>query len=105
MPQVRLQKILTMLITQSENCHFVRRNKRHLAFCQPKRLLAYSIGITVSMGAFNILHATIAGLPASIVTDKFQGIIMGLLVVILTIAVPSQEDNRISREEFALASN
>jgi SSS family solute:Na+ symporter len=66
---------------------------------------SYTIGITVSIGAFTIFYTTIAGLPASIVTDKFQGIIMGLLVVILTVAVPSQEENNISREEFALASN
>lgn len=66
---------------------------------------AYSIGITVSIGAATILYTTIAGLPASIVTDKFQGVIMGLLVVILTIAVPTQEENRISSQEFALASN
>jgi SSS family solute:Na+ symporter len=65
----------------------------------------YSISITISLGVITIFYTTIAGLPASIVTDKFQGVIMGLLVVILTIAVPTQEENNISREEFALASN
>ena len=46
-----------------------------------------------------------AGLPASIVTDKFQGVMVGLLVVILTIAVSVKDENKISRSEFDLASN
>jgi len=65
----------------------------------------YGIGITVSIGAFTILYTTLAGLPASIVTDKFQGVIMAALVIILSIAVPIEESNHISRSEFALASN
>jgi Na+/pantothenate symporter len=51
----------------------------------------YSTSVTISLGVITIFYTTIAGLPASIVTDKFQGVIMGLLVVILTIAVPTQD--------------
>jgi SSS family solute:Na+ symporter len=65
----------------------------------------YGIAITVIIGVFTILYTSLAGLPASIVTDKFQGIIMAFLVVILTIAVTAFPENRVSREEFALASN
>jgi solute:Na+ symporter, SSS family len=65
---------------------------------------AYAIGITISLGAVTILYTTIAGLPASIVTDKFQGIIIAALVVTLTIAVTSVPANRVTRAEFALAS-
>lgn len=65
----------------------------------------YGIGITVSLGAFTIAYTTLAGLPASIVTDRFQGVIMALLVIILTIAVSVEDENHISRSEFALASN
>lgn len=46
-----------------------------------------------------------AGLPASIVTDKFQGVMVGLLVVILTIAVSAKDENKITKSEFDLASN
>jgi len=65
----------------------------------------YGVGITLSLGLFTILYTSIAGLPASIVTDKFQGIIMGLLVVMLTIAVSVEPSNQVSAQEFARASN
>jgi SSS family solute:Na+ symporter len=66
---------------------------------------AYGIGISISMGVFTIIYTTIAGLPASIVTDKFQGLVVGTLVVMLTIAITSKPENHVNREEFALASN
>ena len=46
----------------------------------------------------------LAGLPASIVTDRFQGIIMAVLVLVLTIAVSAFKENRVSGEEFAKVS-
>lgn len=52
------------------------------------------------------LHLFIAaGLPASLVTDKFQAVIMAILVIMLTIAVTAKSENQVSRSEFALASN
>jgi SSS family solute:Na+ symporter len=48
---------------------------------------------------------TAAGLPASLVTDKFQAVLMGLLVIILTIAVTAKDENHVSKSEFDLASN
>lgn len=66
---------------------------------------SYGIGITVSLGAATILYTTFAGLPASIVTDKFQGGLMAILVIILLLAVTTADENSVSREEFKLASN
>eukprot|EP00979_Chaetoceros_neogracilis_P008017 scaffold1752_cov267-Chaetoceros_neogracile.AAC.3 len=47
----------------------------------------------------------VAGLPSSIVTDKFQGIMMGGLVLLLTIVVASMSENRVTPEQFGKASN
>jgi len=65
----------------------------------------YTTGIAVSIGVITIFYTGIAGLPSSIITDKFQGIIMALLVLILTIAVTSNSDNQITHDEFKEASN
>jgi solute:Na+ symporter, SSS family len=66
---------------------------------------SFSYSIAISLGVVTIFYTTMAGLPASILTDKFQGIIMASLVVILTIAVCAFPENRVTPEEFALASN
>ena len=66
---------------------------------------AYGIGITVSIGVVTIVYTTIAGLPSSIVTDKFQGVMVGTLVVMLTLAVTTKKENHVNREEFDKASN
>ena len=65
----------------------------------------YNLSITVSMGAFTILYTALAGLPASIVTDKFQALIVALLVICLTLATTTNSANHVSRSEFAVASN
>jgi SSS family solute:Na+ symporter len=65
----------------------------------------FGIIVTVALGLITIFYTTIAGLPASIVTDKFQGIIMAVLVIMLLIAVTAEPTNRVTPEEFALASN
>lgn len=65
----------------------------------------FGIGVTVVIGVVTVFYTGFAGLPASIVTDKFQGIIMACLVLFLTIAVCSFEENRISRDEWLLAAN
>jgi Na+/proline symporter len=65
----------------------------------------YGIIVSVSIGAFTLFYTGLVGLPGSIVTDKFQGLIMALLVVMLTVAVCVEPSNRVNKEEFALASN
>jgi len=66
---------------------------------------AFGIGVTVVIGVFTLSYTALAGLPSSIVTDRFQGLIMAFLVLVLTIAVCSFKENKVSREEFKLASS
>lgn len=65
----------------------------------------YTTSIAVSIGVITIFYTSVAGLPSSIVTDKFQGIMMALLVLILTIAVCGSSENQVSYDEFKEASN
>jgi len=67
--------------------------------------MKFGIGVTVAMGVVTLFYTAVAGLPASIVTDKFQGIMMALLVLTLTIAVCSFEENQVSPEEWKEAAN
>jgi len=66
---------------------------------------AFGIGVTVLIGVVTLGYTGYAGLPASIVTDRFQGIIVAFLVIILTIAICSFEENKVAREEFKAASS
>lgn len=65
----------------------------------------YGISISLSVGLFTTFYTALAGLPASIVTDKFQGIMMAILVIVLTLAVTTNPENHVTKSEFALASN
>mmetsp|Transcript_26342 Transcript_26342/g.40257 ORF Transcript_26342/g.40257 Transcript_26342/m.40257 type:complete len:591 (+) Transcript_26342:124-1896(+) len=65
----------------------------------------YTSWVAISIGSATLLYTAVAGLPSSIVTDKFQGIMMAGLVLLLTIVVLAVKENRISSAEFALASN
>jgi len=66
---------------------------------------AFGIGVTVVIGIFTLFYTGFAGLPSSIVTDRFQGLIMAFLVIVLTIAVCIYDDNQVTKEEFKLASS
>ena len=66
---------------------------------------AFGIGVTVVIGVFTLFYTAYAGLPSSIVTDRFQGLIMIFLVLTLTIAVCAFDENEVTSEEFALASS
>ena len=65
----------------------------------------FGIGVTIVIGIFTLFYTGFAGLPSSIVTDRFQGVIMAFLVIVLTIAVCAFDENKITREEYAAASN
>lgn len=65
----------------------------------------YTSGIAISVGVFTVFYTGLGGLPASIITDKFQGIMMASLVLLLTIAVSSVPENRITPEQYAVAAN
>ena len=58
----------------------------------------YTTGIAISVGAFTLFYTSVAGLPSSIVTDKFQGIMMVILVLLLTFAVSLNPANNITKE-------
>jgi Na+/proline symporter len=64
-----------------------------------------SIMVSISIGVITILYTSVGGLPASIITDKFQGILIGILVIILLFAVSLHPDNQITSAEFSVASN
>ena len=65
----------------------------------------FGIGVTVVIGVVTLCYTGYAGLPASIVTDRFQGIIMAFLVIVLTIAICSFDENKVTREEYKAASS
>lgn len=67
--------------------------------------VSYRINVALAVGIFTTFYTTIAGTPASIITDKFQSIMMAILVIILTFAVTTNPENSVTRSEFALASN
>lgn len=66
---------------------------------------SYTSWIGVFVALFTFIYSAVAGLPASIVTDKVQGVMMITLVIILMIAVTAQPENRVTNAEFNLASN
>jgi len=65
----------------------------------------FGVGITVVIGIFTLSYTGFAGLPASIVTDRFQGLIMAFLVIVLTIAICAFDENKVTQSEFKLASS
>lgn len=64
----------------------------------------FGISVTISLFVFTVFYTTIAGLPASIATDKFQALVIAVLVIMLLFAVTVFEENRVSPAEFAVAS-
>ena len=65
----------------------------------------FGIGVTVVIGIVTLSYTAYAGLPSSIVTDRFQGVLMALLVIIITIALCAFGENEVTAEEFRLASS
>lgn len=65
----------------------------------------FGIGVTVVIGIVTLSYTAYAGLPSSIVTDRFQGVLMGILVIIITIALCAFGENEVTPEEFGLASS
>ncbi|CAJ1956349.1 unnamed protein product [Cylindrotheca closterium] len=61
--------------------------------------------VSVAIGVITILYTSVGGLPASIITDKFQGIMIGLLVLMLLFAVGVHPENQLTVEQWGKASN
>lgn len=67
--------------------------------------MRYTTSIAVSVAVFTWFYTSIAGLPGSLVTDKFQAWVMFILIFILLVVGCSHPENQLTREEFAVASN
>ena len=67
--------------------------------------MSYTTSIAVSVAVFTWFYTTIAGLPGSLVTDKFQAWLMIILILILLIVACSNPQNQLTKEEFSVASN
>lgn len=65
----------------------------------------YLVSIALSVGIITVFYTTLAGLPSSIITDRFQGVTVLLMVIIVLVAVTSFPENQVTSSEFALASN
>ncbi|KAL7456724.1 hypothetical protein ACHAWC_008209 [Mediolabrus comicus] len=67
--------------------------------------MSYTTSIAVSVAVFTWFYTSIAGLPGSLVTDKFQAWLMIILILILLIVACSNPQNQLTKEEFSVASN
>ena len=67
--------------------------------------IRYTTGIAVSVAVFTWFYTSIAGLPGSLVTDKFQAWVMFILIFILLLVACTNPANQLTKEEFAVASN
>jgi solute:Na+ symporter, SSS family len=65
----------------------------------------YRVTITLVIAFSTMFYTALAGLPASIITDKFQGIMVIGLVLLLTLTLTTRPENHVSRAEFDRASN
>lgn len=60
--------------------------------------------VTIPVGVVTVLYTGLAGLPASMITDKFQGVLVLGLVGLVGIAALSVEENHVSKAEWNHAS-
>ena len=67
--------------------------------------IGYTTHIAIVMVVSTVLYTSVGGLPASIITDKIQAIVVMLLVVILFFAVVLEPENKITPEQYSLASS
>ena len=67
--------------------------------------ISYTSSIAISLAVMTWFYTSAAGLPASIVTDKYQAGLMFVLVFILLVVACSNPANQVTKEEFAVASN
>ena len=65
----------------------------------------YTTHIALAMVVFTVFYTSVGGLPASIITDKVQAFVVMTLLVIVFLAVILTPENRITSEQFSVASN
>ncbi|KAK7248189.1 sodium solute symporter [Aureococcus anophagefferens] len=51
-------------------------------------------------GALHLAYTALAGLPASILTDKFQGVVITCVVIMLLVATTTLKSNEVSKQEY-----
>lgn len=61
--------------------------------------------VAISISVITILYTSIGGVPASLITDRFQAYMVGLLVLLLLFAVSVNPANQITAAEFAAVSH
>lgn len=64
----------------------------------------YATKVCIVVAVFTTGYTAIAGLPASILTDKFQGVTVAGVVIALTIACITKEENKVTAAQFEKAS-
>jgi Na+/proline symporter len=60
----------------------------------------YTRNVAIVVVCFTWFYTALAGLPASILTDKFQGVTIVVFVTIILVAACTLESNEISKDEF-----
>lgn len=61
---------------------------------------SYTTRVAVVLAILTWIYTAVAGLPASIFTDKFQGIVIASVVIMLLIATTSLKRNKLTHDEF-----
>jgi len=64
----------------------------------------YTTTVTVSVAAFTWFYTAVAGLPASILTDKVQGMCIITLCTVLLFATTTLKQNQVSERDFDAAT-
>lgn len=64
----------------------------------------YTTHIAIAMCVFTVFYTSVGGVPASIVTDKFQAVIVLLLVLVLFFAVVAEPENKVTPAQYRTAS-
>lgn len=61
--------------------------------------------VAISISVITILYTSVGGIPSSLITDRFQSYMVGLLVILLLFAVSVNPENQVSPAEFAAVSH
>jgi Na+/proline symporter len=64
----------------------------------------FATKIAVIVAVITTMYTAVAGLPASILTDKFQGVTVAGVVIALTVACITKDENKVTSSQFEKAS-
>ncbi|KAK7254345.1 sodium solute symporter [Aureococcus anophagefferens] len=60
----------------------------------------FTTKIAICVALFTWAYTALAGLPASILTDKFQGVVITCVVIMLLVATTTLKSNEVSKQEY-----